>query len=95
MLRGESGPKAEPADPDWFRKVRDDCKVTGVPFFFKQWGTWHPLNGSNVKAGEKISVRRWPEDREPMYRAKDKSFNLLDDEVIQQFPEPKKSVTFT
>lgn len=33
---GESGPKARPAHPDWFRKVRDDCKAAGVPFFMKQ-----------------------------------------------------------
>jgi len=37
---GESGPGARPAHPDWFRKVRDECKAAGVPFFFKQWGAW-------------------------------------------------------
>ena len=28
--------------PDWFRSVRDQCQAAGVPFFFKQWGEWHP-----------------------------------------------------
>jgi hypothetical protein len=37
---GESGPKARPAHPDWFRSVRDQCKAAGVPFLFKQWGEW-------------------------------------------------------
>lgn len=37
---GESGPKARPAHPDWFRSVRDQCQAAGVPFFFKQWGEW-------------------------------------------------------
>jgi protein gp37 len=37
---GESGPKARPAHPDWFRSVRDQCQEAGVPFFFKQWGEW-------------------------------------------------------
>jgi protein gp37 len=37
---GESGPKARPSHPDWFRRVRDDCQAAGVPFFFKGWGTW-------------------------------------------------------
>ncbi|NLX97589.1 MAG: phage Gp37/Gp68 family protein [Rhodopirellula sp.] len=37
---GESGPNARPANPDWFRQVRDDCAAAGVPFFFKQWGEW-------------------------------------------------------
>ena len=35
---GMSGPGAVPADPDWFRRVRDDCAAAGVPFYFKQWG---------------------------------------------------------
>ena len=37
---GESGPKARPAHPDWFRSVRDQCQAAGVPFFFQQWGEW-------------------------------------------------------
>lgn len=35
---GESGPKARPAHPNWFRSIRDQCADAGVPFFFKQWG---------------------------------------------------------
>ena len=40
---GESGPKARPSHPDWFRSVRDQCQAAGVPFFFKQWGEWCPI----------------------------------------------------
>lgn len=39
---GESGGKARPPHPDWFRTVRDQCKYAGIPYFFKQWGTWAP-----------------------------------------------------
>lgn len=39
---GESGPKARPSHPDWFRSLRDQCAAAGVPFFFKQWGEWAP-----------------------------------------------------
>ncbi len=39
---GESGPKARPSHPDWFRSLRDQCQAAGVPFFFKQWGEWAP-----------------------------------------------------
>lgn len=35
---GESGKRARPAQPDWFRRLRDQCVPAGVPFFFKQWG---------------------------------------------------------
>lgn len=39
---GESGAKARPSHPDWFRALRDQCVDAGVPFFFKQWGEWAP-----------------------------------------------------
>lgn len=42
LAGGESGPKARPAHPDWFRAVRDACQAAGVPFFFKQHGEWLP-----------------------------------------------------
>jgi protein gp37 len=38
ILGGESGPGARPMEADWVRSVRDQCKMAGVPFFFKQWG---------------------------------------------------------
>lgn len=40
---GESGPGARPADPDWFRQIRDQCALWRVPFLFKQWGEWAPV----------------------------------------------------
>lgn len=39
---GESGPHARPMHPDWARGLRDQCKASGVAFFFKQWGEWLP-----------------------------------------------------
>ena len=33
---GESGPKARPSHPDWFRSARDQCVAAGVAFFMKQ-----------------------------------------------------------
>jgi len=54
---GESGPQARPSDPDWFRSVRDQCQASGVPFFFKQWGEWAPVQyHHDGKAYLKISV---------------------------------------
>jgi len=42
LLGGETGPGARPMHPDWARKVRDDCKAAGVPFFLKNLGMWSP-----------------------------------------------------
>ncbi|MGW6744832.1 DUF5131 family protein [Streptomyces sp. NPDC055025] len=39
---GESGPGARTMDPDWVREIRDECRQTHTPFFFKQWGEWAP-----------------------------------------------------
>ena len=38
IVGGESGAKARPLDPEWVRSIRDQCLVSDVPFFFKQWG---------------------------------------------------------
>ncbi|MGE4044493.1 MAG: phage Gp37/Gp68 family protein [Acetobacteraceae bacterium] len=41
---GESGPGARPMHPAWARRLRDQCTAAGVPFFFKQWGDWAPVD---------------------------------------------------
>jgi len=38
IVGGESGPRARPMDHAWVRSIRDQCKKSGVSFFFKQWG---------------------------------------------------------
>jgi protein gp37 len=40
---GESGHNARPMHPDWLRSIRDECADYGVPFFFKQWGEYVPV----------------------------------------------------
>ncbi|MCW1985554.1 UNVERIFIED_ORG: protein gp37 [Sphingomonas sp. R1F5B] len=40
IVGGESGPGARPMHPDWARALRDQCAAAGVPFHFKQHGTW-------------------------------------------------------
>jgi protein gp37 len=57
---GESGPGARPMLPTWAYSLRDQCKNGGVPFHFKQWGHWTPLDSES--AASKRSVRRfWDE----------------------------------
>lgn len=50
---GMSGPEARysPSNPDWFRRVRDQCASAGVPYFHKQNGEWVARNI--------IHVSRW------------------------------------
>lgn len=53
---GESGPNARPADPDWFRQIRDQCVAAGVAYLHKQNG------GRTPKAnGRELDGRTWDE----------------------------------
>ena len=44
IVGGESGPCARPMPVQWVRGIREQCRQSRVPFFFKQWG------GVNKKA---------------------------------------------
>ena len=43
---GESGfgSNVRPMHPDWVASIQEQCEQAKVPFFFKQWGEWLPLN---------------------------------------------------
>ena len=51
---GESGPGCRVMDPTWPRALRDLCVLSGVPFFFKQWGGRTPRAG-----GRDLDERTW------------------------------------
>ena len=53
---GESGPGARPMHPDWVRSLRDQCKASNVPFFFKQM----IVDGKILKMPE-LDGRVWDE----------------------------------
>ena len=56
IVGGESGPGARPMDAAWAKDLRDQCRRSKVPFFFKQWG------GTNKKrAGRVLDGRTWDE----------------------------------
>lgn len=67
---GESGPGARPMRPEWVRDLRDQCAEAGVPFFFKQWGSWATGEAGEMRlVGKKRAGaildgrehRAWPE----------------------------------
>lgn len=56
IVGGESGPGARRMEPAWVLDLRDQCRQSAVPFFFKQWG------GPNKKStGRKLQGRTWDE----------------------------------
>lgn len=40
---GESGAGSRPMEPQWPSNLQKQCAAAGVPFHFKQWGHWAPL----------------------------------------------------
>ncbi len=56
IVGGESGPGARPMSPDWVRDIRDNCRQTNVPFFFKQWG-----GVFKKRTGRVLDGRTWDE----------------------------------
>lgn len=56
VVGGESGPGARPMHPAWVLDLRDQCKVNGVPFLFKQWGEWAPAHDSM-----RLPIKKWLE----------------------------------
>ena len=56
IVGGESGPGARRMDEQWVLDIRDQCRTTNVPFFFKQWG------GTNKKrTGRLLQGQTWDE----------------------------------
>lgn len=56
IVGGESGSRARGVSHEWVREIRDQCRESGTPFFFKQWG------GRTPKAnGRFLDGRTWDE----------------------------------
>ena len=47
VAAGEAGrgPGIRPTHPDWVRAIRNQCETAGVPFLFRRWGAWAPMEG--------------------------------------------------
>ena len=66
IIGGESGAGARPFDPEWARKVLDQCRDNGVPVFVKQMGVAPVMLSVRKKGGdlddipEDLRVREFP-----------------------------------
>lgn len=59
LCGGESGHKPRYMDPDWARKLRDDCKEAGTPFFMKQMSGRTPKERHAIP--DDLMVQEFPE----------------------------------
>jgi protein gp37 len=54
---GESGPGARPMEPQWPEQLRHQCVQARVPFHFKQWGHWAPLESAVQPVAGRVPIR--------------------------------------
>ena len=52
IVGGESGPGARPIHEDWAINIRDQCLISQIPFFFKQWGGVRKKNNGRTLQGQ-------------------------------------------
>jgi len=89
---GESGPGARPMHPVWVRSVRYQCRIAGVPFFFKQWGEYLPEDefdayGFQWQAGHSDPrVHTWSDGKPSIRVGKRMAGARLDGVEHRQFP---------
>lgn len=52
IVGGESGPGARPIHEEWATNIRDQCLISQIPFFFKQWGGVRKKNNGRILQGQ-------------------------------------------
>ena len=87
IVGGESGFYARPMHPLWGRILRDQCSAAEVPFHFKQWGCWRPLE-NGVKSRVRTFRLDAPESESVtfIWKGKKASGRDLDGRVWDQIP---------
>ena len=102
VVGGESGPAARPMNPDWARSLRDQCAEAGVPYYFKQWGSWEPLARSGAvdalitMPGQNKDLWAWPGATKDGWRSGPVSVRVgrngvseaLDGREHKEYPKP-------
>ncbi|MGE4291433.1 MAG: phage Gp37/Gp68 family protein [Desulfovibrio sp.] len=61
IVGGESGSRARPMQLEWVTTIREQCLTLGIPFYFKQWGTWGEdgVKRSKKKNGRLLEGKIW------------------------------------
>jgi protein gp37 len=65
IVGGESGPGARQIQEEWVKDIRNQCKRTKTPFFFKQWG-----GVNRKKTGRELQGKIWDEMPQSIYTNK-------------------------
>ena len=88
---GESGSGARPMEPHWADGLRQQCQRAGVPFHFKQWGHWAPIEVVGDLLTRRTAIRVIRRDGTDVTFAaigKTKSGRRLAGKHWNEFPSP-------
>jgi protein gp37 len=83
---GESGPKARPSNPSWFRDLLNQCMANDVAFHFKQWGDWAPGQGISLA---KVRAKQLADGTTMVRIGKKAAGRVLDGEVWDGLPQAR------
>lgn len=89
IVGGESEHGARPMNPEWAESLRDQCKEAGVPFMFKQWGSWVEIEQSSNAASKRKTIELLRHDGTPIQMVnvgKKVAGRLLMDQEYTEFP---------
>lgn len=90
---GQSTNGAEPMHPGWVEYLQWQCEQAGVPFYFKQWGNWAPVEVVGIEAAGNrhvIEMTRCDGRPEDMVRVgKRVAGRVLFGQTWEQFPESR------
>lgn len=89
---GESGPKARPMHPNWARSLREQCSTYRVPFFFKQWGAWAPVDSVASEEAESLELQNryeYLDGCDFIRTGKKAAGRVLDGRTWDQYPEAR------
>jgi protein gp37 len=82
IVGGESGPHARAMNVEWARELRDACRASRVPFFFKQWG------GRTAKAGGRVLDGVVHSDMPPLAVSSRRTASLFPADKYRAFDHP-------
>ena len=84
---GESGRGARPTDPEWVRRLRDECKARDIAFHFKQWGHWTPSVPKGTASRQQIELEHETAASSILYGiGKSAAGRVLDGRTWDEFP---------
>lgn len=63
IVGGESGPRARPMKEEWVHEIESMCRISGVAFFFKQWGGKNKKEAGRIFKGKTFDEMPQPEFR--------------------------------